>query len=106
MSDSNTFLAVAVSISSFLFFKNLRLKYNKVINTIAASTFGVLQIHANSDAMRKWLWTDVLNNVEMYDSSWLVVHAIGSVICIFGICVVIDLFRRIVFDKFVLHLKR
>ena len=49
---------------------------------------------------------DVLNNVGMYDSSWLVVHAISSVIGILGVCVVIDLLRRFIFEKVVLHFRR
>lgn len=40
--DSNKILALATGVSAFLFFKNVRIGYSKVINTIAAATFGVL----------------------------------------------------------------
>lgn len=93
ISDSNKILAVLLALSAFLFFKNVKVGYSKFINTVAASTFGVLQIHANSDAMRKWLWRDVLNNVGMYDSEWLILHAFGSVLTVFTICVLLDLLR-------------
>ncbi len=93
LSDSNKGLAVALAISSFLFFKNLKMENSKFINTVAASAFGVLMIHANSDTMRKWLWQDVLNNVGMYNSDWMTVHAIGSVLAIYVICTVIDYLR-------------
>lgn len=53
VSDSNTFIAFAVSVCSFMVFKNLRLKHSSFINAIGGSTFGVLCIHANSNAMRK-----------------------------------------------------
>ncbi len=53
--DSNKFLATTLALSAFIFFKNLNIKNSVFINTIAASTFGVLMIHANSDSMRKWL---------------------------------------------------
>lgn len=56
VSDSNTVLALAISICSFMCFKNLKIGYSKLINTIGGSTFGVLLIHANSDVMREWLW--------------------------------------------------
>lgn len=72
---------------------------NKIINTIAASTFGVLVIHANSDIMRQWLWKDTLQNTAMYDSSLLVIHAIGSVLGIYIVCTIID-YLRIVILKF------
>lgn len=93
VTDSNTFLAVATGVSSFLYFKNMQLKYSKIINTIAASTFGVLLIHANSDAMRQWLWKDVLNNVGVYDKLWMPLHAIGSILLIYAACTAIDYLR-------------
>ena len=93
LADSNKITALAVSLCLFLFFKNWKLKYNPVINTIAASTFGVLCIHANSDAMRRWLWQDVCNNVGFFDSDYLVLHAVGVVLIVFAICVVLDQLR-------------
>lgn len=93
VTDSNTFLALFTGISAFMFFLNIEMRYSKFINTISASTFGVLLIHANSDSMRQWLWKDVLDNVGFYDSPWLLVHAFGSVVGIFFVCVVIDLLR-------------
>ena len=66
--DSNTFLAVTTGLSTFMFFKNIKIKYNKFINICGASTFGVLLIHANSNTMRQWLWRDVLDNIGMYSS--------------------------------------
>lgn len=93
VSDSNKILAVLTALSAFLFFKNLNLGYSKLINTIAASAFGVLAIHANSNAMRQWLWKDTLQNATMYTSEYIVLHAIGSVIVVYLICTVIDYFR-------------
>lgn len=106
VSDSNTFLAVCFGVSSFLLFKNLKIKQSRVINTTAASTFGVLQIHANSDAMRRWLWQTVLNVKDAFilNTPALVLHAVLSVLGIFIACVVLDQIRirtieSIVIDK-------
>jgi hypothetical protein len=93
VSDSNKIFAVITSVTSFMFFRNLKLKHSRVLNTIAASTFGVLLIHANSDAMRQWLWKDTLNNVAAYSTNYLYIHAILSVAGVFAICVVIDQLR-------------
>lgn len=93
VTDSNTFLAVATGVSSFLFFKNLKIRNNKIINAVAASTFGVLLIHANSDAMRQWLWQDVLDCVGNYAKAWMPLHAIASVLVIYVICTGIDYLR-------------
>lgn len=104
VTDSNTFLAVATSISAFLFFKNINLKYNKFINTVASTTFGVLLIHANSDMMRQWLWKDALNNVGIYGTPQMYIHAVLSVIGIFAVCSVIDLVRIITIEKYTMKL--
>lgn len=60
---------------------------------MGASTFGVLLIHANSNTMREWLWLDLLNNVRIYDSDLLLLHAVVSVLAIFFVCVLIDYVR-------------
>lgn len=97
--DSNRILAFTTGFSCFMFFKNVKIKNSKFINTVAASCFGVLLIHANGDAMRQWLWKDVLSNVEMYDSKYLVVHACASVIGIFVVCAFIDYLRICFIEK-------
>lgn len=93
VSDSNKVLALTTGVFAFLFFKNLKIGYSKVINTIAASTFGVLLIHANNNTMRQWLWQDVFNNVGAYESGNVVIHAVGSVVLIYIVCIVIDICR-------------
>lgn len=99
VSDSNAFLAVATGFSAFMLFKNLKIGYSRIINTVAASTFGVLLIHANSDTMRQWLWKDVLDNVEHYNSSIMPIYAIGAVIVIYVICTLIDRLRICLIEK-------
>lgn len=56
-------------------------------------------IHANSDVMRKWLWQDLLDNVGMYSSKYMPLHAIGSVLAIFIICTLIDILRINLIEK-------
>ena len=99
VSDSNALMAVVVSICTFMYFKDLPIKQSKVINTVSASTFGVLLIHANSDTMRQWLWKDTLNNVGQYASDHLVWFSIGSVLSVFFICIILDYIRIHTFEK-------
>ncbi len=95
VADSNRIFAVAVSVSTFLFFNNINLGCHKFINVVGASTFGVLLIHANSDAMRQWLWKDTLNCVGHYSLpfSQLALFSVASVLSIFIICIIIDRIR-------------
>lgn len=96
VTDCNTFLAVCMGVSSFLFFKNLQIKQSRGINMLASSTFGVLLIHANSNTMRTWLWKTVLNVKGMFSANTgaMVLHAILSIVTIFAICTAIDQIRK------------
>ena len=96
--ESNRPLPLITGIMTFVVFKKMRLPYIPIINTIGASTFGVLLIHANSDTMRRWLWRDLLHNVDMYGSPWLVAHAVGSILAIFIVCVAIDRLRILLIE--------
>lgn len=95
MSDSNKIFAVVVAVSSFICIKNIHLPYNNMINAIGGSTFGVLLIHANSDAMRQWLWKDCFDCVRHYNLTFLqlIGFSIGVVLTIFFSCILIDRIR-------------
>lgn len=101
IADSNKLLAFLVGVSTFLFFNNISIQYNGFINTIASTMFGVLCIHANSSAMRDWLWKKILNVSGMYSSSIveLVSHAVLSIVAIFAVCIMIDLIRIRMIEK-------
>lgn len=105
VSDSNKFFAVAIAVCSFLWFKNMNLKYSKVINAIGAATFGVLLIHANSNAMRQWLWKDTLDVVGHYSLpiGGLVLYSFGVVLAVFIICNLIDQLRIVTVEKWFLN---
>lgn len=104
VSDSNKLLAFLVGLFSFLFFKNLPMKNSKFINRVATTTFGVLLIHANSDAMRTWLWEELLKVPEMYTATLptLMLHALLSLISIFVICSALDMLRIRFMEKSVM----
>ncbi len=93
VSDCNKILALSFGVTSFLFFKNIRIPYSKFINTVGATTFGVLCIHANSPTMRQWLWGSFLKVTEVYSSALFPVYAIVSTLAIFAVCSVIDILR-------------
>lgn len=93
VSDCNAILALSIGICSFMYFKSLKIKYSKLINAIGASTFGVLLIHANSDTMRKWLWTDLFDNVGHYNDEIFWLRAIIVTLLIFAVCIIIDYIR-------------
>ena len=99
VADSNKILAVITSVFIFIFFINLRVPNIKIINLISSTTFGVLCIHANSDAMRKWLWCDFLKNVEYYNHN-IYLHCIISIFLVFAVCAFLDFLRKYLIEKY------
>lgn len=104
VSDSNAILAVITGICTFMWFKNLKIRQSGVINTIAASCFGVLCIHANSDTMRQWLWFDVVNVENLYKGGLFAVKVTLFVLFVYLVCTILDYLRIVCVEKPVLRL--
>lgn len=104
VSDSNAPLALLVSISSFMFFKNLQIGYSKIINTIGATTFGILLIHANCASMRQWLWKDTVDCIGHYNTELYWLYAFVVTMLIFIVCSVIDHIRIKTIEKYYLYI--
>lgn len=104
-SDSDKLFALILSVSLFVLFKNLRIPQSRFVNKVASTVFGVLLIHANSDAMRTFLWKNVCKVPEMYtvNLGTLVLHAVCCVTVIFVVCSVIDYLRIITVEKWVMR---
>ena len=64
-------------------------------------SFGVLLIHANSDAMRTWLWQDTVDVVGHYllPLIQLVAYTIAVVLAVFVICNILDQIRIHTLEK-------
>ncbi len=100
LSDSNALLAVLTAVALFLFFKSIKIRHSKFINAVGKTTFGILLIHANSDAMRQWLWQDVVRVPQMMYSPILIPYAIFCVCGIFCVCAVIDFVcTKVIFSR-------
>lgn len=101
VSDSNKLFAVAVAVTTFLWFKNISLPYNKWINIVGGSTFGVLLIHANSDAMRTWLWKETVNCVGHYSLPIvnMALYFLMATLIIFTVCILIDRLRMLLIER-------
>ena len=99
VSDSNHILALLLAISSFMFFKNLRIQYSTFINNVGATTFGVFLIHTSGHEMRQWLWYDIVDCGGHYEDTYFWVYSIFTVLAIFIICSSIDRLRIIFLEK-------
>lgn len=99
--DSNAPLALLTAVTSFMFFKNLNIKYNKWINIIGSTTFGILLIHSNCKEMRHWLWRDVFDCVGHYDAPYFWAYTLGGICAVYCLCSMIDYFRICTIEKWI-----
>lgn len=88
--DSYKMLAVISSVLMFLVFRNIKLKNSSIINWMATSTLSILLIHANSDAVRKWLWGDILDVKGHYNDPHIIIYSIASVLGVYICCLLLD----------------
>lgn len=95
VNQSGRALALLVGLTCFLFFRVLPMGHSRFVNTVASTTFGVLLIHANSNAMRKLLWKDLLNVPAAYllPLPLLVAHAFACVLGVFVVSSALDYLR-------------
>lgn len=79
----------------------MNIHHSKIINAFGAGTFGVLLIHANSNAMRTWLWKDTIDVIGHFSLplAQLVLFSLGVVMAIFIICNLIDQLRKATIEK-------
>lgn len=104
VADSNKILSVVIAVCSFMYFKDMKIPQSRLINALGASTFGVFLIHANSDAMRQWLWRDTVDCIGHFGDSvlWTFGYASVTVLMIFIVCAGIDWFRAKYIEPIVL----
>ena len=86
------------AIAIFCFFKNLKIKHNPSINTIAAATFGVYLIHDNP-IVRNWLWTDFLHCPEYATQDGFLIFAILTLVALYILFTFIEILRSKLFSK-------
>lgn len=97
--ESHKITVLFCAITIFMMFKNLKISHSNIINTIAASCFGVFLIHANCSQMRDFVWRQISPNIAMYSSHLFFLHMIVKVFCVYIICTVIDYARIHILEK-------
>ena len=87
--DQRLPLPILSAVFLFIFFKNISIPYNKVINILASTVFGCYLLHMGD------LWSiffrKIFNPEWSYGSGLLIIHMIVSAFFILGICAIIDI---------------
>lgn len=87
-----------ISVTLFIGFLGLPIKYNRLINAIASATFGVYLIH-DDNLVRPFLWETLFKDVSYADSNLLIPYSIAVIVLVFVVCTLIELFRIYVIEK-------
>ncbi len=90
----NTILMVILSISIFEIFINLKIEYNKIINTLASTTLGIYLLH--DGPLDKYIWNVIFKTKEALNSRYSIIYIILSTLIIFFVCAIIDLIRQVI----------
>ena len=106
LNKMNSTIMLAVSILTFMLFKNLKVPDNKIIPFVSKSTFGIYLIHINTH-LRVYLFNSILKMPKYYNSNTfkLMGYIFLSSLGIFIICMLIDTLRRIIFEKNLFKIK-
>jgi len=92
---SNSILAIWPAIELLLWAVNRKPSYNKVINTIASTTFGIYLIHEHPK-IKTLIWNSCS---QYYGTGYLILYAVISCALVFLVCSLIDLIRQYTVEK-------
>lgn len=96
--DESSIFFIISGYALFYLFKNIHIPQSKVINTISASTFGVLLIH-DHNFFRHLFWNEVVRTQIHFKSALFAIWFVVIVLIVFGVCAVIDYIRRILLEN-------
>lgn len=90
---TNSLFALGMSVCFFMVFLNMKIGYVPLINHFGAATFGVILIHSNSNAMRSWLFKEVIDNTGHYYDAHFILYTLFCILVIYVVCAMIDMVR-------------
>lgn len=89
---------VTATVSLFCWFKNLKIRNSKIINSVSSTTLAIYLIHDNGN-IRPYIWKNIFNCVshEKLSLMQFVVYCLAVVACVFVACMIIDYLRQLLF---------
>ena len=100
IAQMQTVFIVSIAIYLFHYFKDLEIHYNKFINQIAVSVFGVYLIHDNN-IVRPFLWRTVVQPCNYMDKPYMILYLLAVVFIVFILGIVIDKLVMSVAQKYI-----
>lgn len=91
------------AISMFKIFDSINIGFNKIINKIASTTFGIYLIH-DFVPFRYLIWNKLLKVDTLYASRLFPLYALLVVVAVFIVCSIIDMVRQTLFEPKMLQI--
>lgn len=89
--EVNSLLTLICAVATFLAFQNLKIQ-SKVINRIAATTFGIYLLHDNP-IIRNTLWLKLLHGNVYIGSRYFALYSLAAVSVVFCGCSMLEMIR-------------
>lgn len=101
--EMHTVFIFLISFLLFLAFKKMNIKYNKIVNKLAATTFGIYLVHDN-DYVRAFVYGDLFKVKSFQENNILIGYTILVCIIIFIACALIELIRSSTIEKYYMRI--
>ena len=92
------FPTVVCSFMIFCCFRKIHIPYNKFINTIAGTTFGVYLIHENS-VLKHYVWHKIFKMDSYVTTPDFIWYLPVAIIAVFAVCSIIEYLRQILIER-------
>ena len=96
--DKQRIPILVLSVLLFLGFSKIDLQYNKLINIISSTTFGIYLIHDNS-YVRNFLWISFFKDSSHEQDKFLIPYSISVILLVFIVCSFIEFIRQYFFES-------
>lgn len=103
LTDESGLFFIIGGYALFFAFKNIKIKYSPLINTISGCTFGVLLIH-DHNFFRSVLWNKVVATHVWYNSPHYLLQLMINILIIFTVCIVIEYNRQCLIERKIMNL--
>lgn len=95
--DEGTLVNIIGGMALFFVFKNIKIKYNRVLNMFAGTTLAVIMIH-DGHYFRSVTWS-IFKTTEWWYSQYYLLFMVMVAVSIYFACAVIDILRKRFIEK-------
>ena len=98
-----SFPLLVASVSLLGVFVQWELAYNRVINSLAKSTFAVYILHDDPN-VRGYIWSSIFHNSDFGHSDYLWIHFVCTIFLVYVVCIMVDKVYKITAYKLLIRI--